>query len=146
MQLEQYLKERVNDQINWYNKNSGNNKFYYTTTKVVLTISAAIIPALTAYMDNNNIVIKIAIGVLSVLMAILANVNGIFRFKENWIQYRNMCELLQIEKQLYLAEAGKYKNNKEKDSLFVESIEGLLKSESRQWIETFNSGKETENK
>jgi hypothetical protein len=146
MQSEQYLKERVNDQITWYNKNSGTNKFYYMTTKVVLTVSAAIIPALTAYMDKDNIIIKIAIGVLSVLMAILANVNGIFRFKENWIQYRNMCELLQSEKQLYLAEAGKYKNNKEKESLFVESIEGLLKNEKRQWLETIKSGKETENK
>ncbi|MBW4362050.1 DUF4231 domain-containing protein [Flavobacterium taihuense] len=146
MQSEQYLKERVNDQITWYNKNSGNNKFYYMTTKVVLTISAAIIPALTAYMDKDNIIIKIAIGVLSVLMAILVNINGIFRFKENWIQYRYMSELLQSEKQLYIAEAGKYKNNTEKDSLFVESIEGLLKNENSQWLETIKSGKETENK
>lgn len=146
MQSEQYLKERVDYQITWYNKNSSNNKFYHMTTKVVLTVSAAIIPALTAYMDKDNIIIKIAIGVLSVLMAILANVNGIFRFKENWIQYRNICELLQCEKQLFLAEAGKYKNNKEKDSLFVESIEGLLKNENSQWWETIKSGKETENK
>jgi hypothetical protein len=146
MQSEQYLKERVNDQITWYNKNSSNNKFYYMTTKVVLTVSAAIIPALTAYMDKDNIIIKVAIGVLSILMAILVNINGIFRFKENWIQYRNMCELLQIEKQLYIAEAGRYKNNKEKDSLFVESIEGLLKNENSQWLETIKSGKETENK
>ena len=95
---------------------------------------------------DNNIVIKISIGVLSVLMAILANINGIFRFKENWLQYRNTCELLQIEKQLYLAVAGKYKNSKDKDSLFVETIEGHLKNEKRQWQETFSSGKETENK
>ena len=145
MQSDQYLKERVNDQIAWYNTNSSNNKFYYVTTKVVLTISAAIIPALTAYMDNNTAV-KISIGVLSVLMAILANINGIFRFKENWVQYRIICESLQIEKQLYLADAGKYKNSKDKDSLFVEIIEGLLQNGNRQWQETLNSIKETENK
>ena len=146
MESEQYIKERVNEKIDWYNANCIKNKFYYMSTKVVLTISAAIIPALTAYMDNNNIVIKIAIGVLSVLMAILANLNSIFRFKENWIQYRNIRELLQIEKQLYLAEAGKYKTSKDKDCLFVEVIEGLLKNENRQWLETINSGKESEGK
>lgn len=146
MQIEEYIKERVDIQITWYNRSSTKNRIYYTTTKVVLTISAAIIPALTAYMDNNNVVIKISIGVLSVLMAILANLNGIFRFKENWIQYRNACELLQIEKQLYLAEVGKYKNSKDKDSLFVEYVERLITNENRQWQETFSSGKESENK
>ena len=146
MLAENYLKDRVDNQIEWYNKNSSKNKFYYTTTKVVLTISAAIIPALTAYMDNNNIVIQISIGFLSVLMAILANLNGIFRFKENWVLYRNMCELLQIEKQLYIADAGKYKTSKDKDARFVESIEGLLKNESLQWLSTLNSAKETEDK
>lgn len=141
MEIQQYLSERVEPQIKWYNKNSISNKYYYITTRVTLTIIAAIIPALTAFLSDNPVV-KVIICILSVLTAILANVNGIFRFKDNWVQFRNMCELLLSEKYLYLSGTGKYKTSTDKDKLFVETVEEYLQNENKHWQDGLNTVKE----
>ncbi len=141
MDINKYISECVDVQIKWYNKYAIRNKNYYIATKVLLTIIAAIIPALTAYIDTHTS-IKIVIGILSVLTAILANISGIFKFKDNWIQYRNMCEKLNSEKYLFLHESGKYKNSEEKNQLFIETIEQSLQSENKQWLENLDNTKE----
>jgi hypothetical protein len=140
MQTIDYIKQRVESQIKWYNSNSSFNRYCYITTKVVLTIVAAIIPTLTAFVDNNTS-IKITIGVLSVLTGILANITGIFKFKENWVQYRNMCELLQSEKFLFISESGKYKDGATREKLYVETVEGYLQNENKKWADNVNSVK-----
>ncbi len=145
METQEYLLQRVDNQINWYNSNSKFNRYCYITTKVILTVIAAIIPALTAYMDNSTFV-KITIGVLSVFTAILANVSGIFNFKDNWAQYRNMCELLLSEKFLYITGAGKYDKEDTKEKLFVDTIESYLQDENKKWAQKLNSVKNSEQK
>ncbi|MGK4568595.1 DUF4231 domain-containing protein [Flavobacterium sp. 3HN19-14] len=106
MDIQQYITERVDGQTSWYSAKSRSNKTNYTRTKVALTIIAAVIPALTAYIGDE--VFKTLIAILSVAMAVLANISTIFNFKDNWTKYRNMSEILKSEKNIFLAGAGKY--------------------------------------
>ena len=66
------------------------------------------------------------------VVAVLAGVIGLYRFQENWAEYRTMAEALKREKFLYLAKADPYGGDKAFE-LLVAQVEGLLKSETGNW-------------
>ena len=134
MEQQKYLTDRVDDQINWYDVRSSRNKRWFLRLKVLETVFALLIPLLTGFIisDTNTDPIKITIGLLGVIIAAITNLITLFKFQENWIQYRTMAELLKHEKFLFLNKAGPYKEGNS-FSLFVERVENYLSKENAQW-------------
>lgn len=136
MNIETYIQSRIDDQIQWFSKESKFNKYTYYTFKLILTASAAIIPALTSYLDSDGM--KILIGLFSVITAFLANINSLFNFKDKWLIYRSAAESLRSEKYSFQAGSGKYKGVEDKNTLLVDNIEGYLNRVNAQWKDTVN--------
>jgi len=72
--------------------------------------------------------------VIGLIVAVLAGIVSLYRFQENWNEYRAVSESLKQEKYLYLARAEPY-NGDQPFELLVQRVEALLKSETTAWAQ-----------
>ena len=128
--FEEYLKERYQDQIEWYSKKSSQNKQYYQWFQWAVIIISASVPVLVASMPTW----KWITVALSIILAIATAALKTFKFQENWVNYRTIAETLKKEKHYYDAEAGEYATVEDKRQLFVEIVEALLSRENTLWM------------
>ena len=63
---------------------------------------------------------------------------SLYRFQENWNEYRANAESLKQEKYLYLARVEPYNGNQPFE-LLVQRVEALLKSETRGWAQVMRA-------
>ena len=133
-----YLNDRVKDQIDWFNKKSGTCKHWFYRLKVSETILALLIPFLTGYITNELTGLKILVGVIGILVAALAGLLTLFKYQENWVQYRTTAETLTQERFLFIARTGPYKGD-DRFKLFVERVESMLTKENSHWASFFTS-------
>lgn len=131
---DEYLKTRVVDQIKWYDKGSLYNKKCFLSLKVTEILLAASIPFLAAYIPSSDSCLKIIVGILGIIIAVIAGIITLIKFQENWIEYRTVAESLKLEKFLFLAKAGPYKNVQEPYPLFVERFESLISTSTKKWV------------
>jgi len=104
MEEEEYLNDRLGEQINWYSQKSLYNQKWYKTLRLIEIVSAALIPFLSG-MQGNLMYSSWLIGGLGVLIAVAAAAGALFKFHEQWIQYRATSEQLKHEKYIYLTTA-----------------------------------------
>jgi hypothetical protein len=127
-----YFKERLDNQIDWYDKKSIRSQKWFKRLQVIVIVSSATIPFLSGYMDETTLYLKVIIGLLGLIIAAITAVLGLYQFQENWLEYRTTCETLRHEKYLFLAKASPY-NQEEPFLLLVERIEGLISKENTNW-------------
>ncbi len=127
-----YFKDRLDNQIDWYDKKSIQSQKWFKRLQVIVIVSSATIPFLSGYMDETTLYLKIIVGLLGLVIAAITAVLGLYQFQENWLEYRTTCETLRHEKYLFLAKAPPY-NEKEPFLLLVERIEGLISKENTNW-------------
>ncbi|MEZ5346473.1 MAG: DUF4231 domain-containing protein [Pyrinomonadaceae bacterium] len=134
----QYLKERYQAQISWYQAKASANKRWYQIFQWSVIFLAAIVPVLVtaapATMDEPNPAIWWITVVASVLLAIGTAGVKTFKFQENWITYRATSERLIQEKFYFDGNVGEYSETSDKRSLFVKRVETLISGESSQWV------------
>ncbi|MBK8846279.1 MAG: DUF4231 domain-containing protein [Bacteroidetes bacterium] len=143
MSEEEYFEKRVKDQIDWYGKKSAWNKTWFMRLKISETVLALLIPLLTGYIGitENPISIKFIVGAIGVAVAAMANLITLFKFQENWIEYRTTVESLIHEKFLYVTKAGPYKDDST-FPMFVERFESFLAKENAKWASYIKTQKE----
>lgn len=129
MNKEEYLKSRVNDQINWYSKKSTFNQKRYKSLFVLQLIFSSSIPVLVIF--SNNFYLKIIIAILGALVTAVNSVIVAFKYFENWTNYRTTAESLKKEKYFFTTKTGIYKNDD--FNLFVKNIENLISKENNIW-------------
>lgn len=134
MNQAEYLSKRVDDQIAWYSHKSGWNQRLYKRLRAVEIVCAAAIPLLVGLVSEQAPVLKWLIGLLGVLVAIVTGIVALYRFQENWIQYRTTAESLKHEKFLFLTGTGPYAAA-EPFPLFVQRIEQLISREHSSWAQ-----------
>lgn len=137
MEEAEYLEQRLDDQINWYDKKSSANQAAYKRLRLIEIIAAAAIPLLAGYRQTSEYV-AMTIGVIGLIVAVLAGIVSLYRFQENWREYRAVAESLKQEKYLYLARAEPF-NGDQPFELLVQRVETLLKSETRGWAQAMRA-------
>ena len=133
MAPEEYIEQRLNDQIDWYDRKSGTNQRWFKRLRFGEIVAAAIIPFLSGF-AGNSFSIKIAIGALGVVVAVIASLLGLLQLQEHWIEYRATAESLRKEKFLFLTQTEPY----DKDDAFhrfVQRVEALLSKENTEWAQ-----------
>jgi hypothetical protein len=132
-----YLKDRVDDQYNWLNNKATRNKNLYKRIRAGELILAALIPFLVAFIPEEGCIVicmKIAVGLLGIMVSILAGLQTLNKYQELWVQYRGQAEALLREKLLYLTRADKYEQGDDAAfRLFVQEVERILSNELMQW-------------
>lgn len=132
MSEKQYLSERLDDQINWFDKKSAFNQKWYKRLQVMIIVASCSIPFLTGFVDENGFYVKFTIAVLGLVIASFTAVLGLYQFQDNWMGYRMSCESLIQEKHLFLTGAGPYSGD-EPFPLLVERVEALIASDISNW-------------
>lgn len=143
MNEQQYIKERIDNQFDWYDKKSTSYQKRYKVLKVIEILASVMIPFLSGYMDNGIEGIGILIGILGIVIAAIEGLLYVYNYQENWLKYRKAAEFLKREKLLYLTASGPYKKNKTLNTLVVR-IENYTEHENQEWVQ-MNMRKEEKN-
>src|SRR6266700_1103477 len=96
--------QRLDDQIEWYDKRCAQNQRIFKLLKIVVIAAAALIP----FLAGITTVPAWLTGALGMLIAITEGVQQLNQYHANWIAYRPTSEALKHEKYLYLGKAGPY--------------------------------------
>lgn len=146
-----FMRDRLEGQINYYSKQSGKNKKKYFATQTIIIVLGVIIPIVN-FIAIGNIGNTQLSGFFLFVSTILASIisftaalSQLNKHYESWLNYRNILELLKREKSLYQNSAGGYFNLSEVDKkrMFVERVEELLSSEHTKFFSTFQQQMES---
>lgn len=134
MHPEQYLAERVEDQIKWYNRKGRANKRAYRTLRVLGVLIALGIPIMSSFLDDKNVpYLKLIIAVAGAAVALIEALLSLYKFRDNWTAYRNAAEALIQHKYLFSTRAAPY-NVARPFVLFVQNAEGIMSGERVAWM------------
>ena len=135
---ENYLKDRLEGQIQWYSNKSSHYKNLFYIIRATEIIIAGLIPALFHWS-----LIKSVIPLLSAIVAILAGLIALFKFQENWISYRTTSESLKHEKYLYLTKVFPYNRENSFETL-VKNTENIISKENTLWKQKISPNEQKE--
>ena len=131
MDKEQYIQDRLENQIIWYDTKSKSNQTWFKSLRIIEIVSAAIIPFVAGYSESIPYG-TFFIGVLGVVIAVCSGLSALNKYQENWLTYRTTCETLRHEKFLFMTETRPYDGD-DAFSQFVTRIESLISKENTQW-------------
>jgi hypothetical protein len=140
---DEYIEQRLDDQINWYDQKSSTNQIWFKRLRFAEIVAAAIIPFLSGF-AGGSLAIKIAIGALGVVVAVIASLLALLHFQEHWINYRAKAEALKTEKFLFLTQTQPY-DKEDAFHLLVQRVEALLSKENTEWLQAMMKPSKGEN-
>ncbi|MGX1929714.1 DUF4231 domain-containing protein [Flagellimonas sp. 2504JD4-2] len=132
----EYVKNRLEDQINWYNKKSVTNQKWHKFFQIMKIVLAVSIPVLTLVITEETM-LKITLSIIGALIAIIESVSRLNGYKDLWIKYRLVSEALNREKLLFESQVAPY-DKANSFSLLVTKCEKLMASENQTWLEFQN--------
>jgi hypothetical protein len=83
--------QRLDEQIEWYEKRSAQNQRFFKSLKIVVIASAALIP----FLAGMATVPAWVTGALGMLIAITEGVQELNQYHANWISYRTTSEAIE---------------------------------------------------
>jgi hypothetical protein len=131
--IEHYIKDRLEDQENYYSQAATRSKKRFQKMKGVEIGLAAMVPFLSALINDGNAEwMKIIVGSIGVVITLLGGMLLLFKHQETWVTFRATAEALKSEKYLFLTRSGPYRG-KGAQGLFIEKVEAILGDEHRRW-------------
>ncbi len=128
----EYLKTRVDGQIDYYDKKSQYHQKWYKGLRIVEIVAAASIPFLVGYITDTEPLFRTVVGLLGLSIAVITAVVSLCQFHENWVEYRTTCESLKHEKFLFLTRTEPY-NVDTPFPLLVQRVESMISKENTTW-------------
>jgi hypothetical protein len=130
---QEYLENRLEDQILWYDDKAVWNQKWFKRLQVIVIAAGALVPFISGLAPGEDLWGKVLVGSLGVVIVALTAVLGLYKFQENWIQYRITSESLKREKHIFLAGVEPYAGG-DAFNLLVERVESLISSEHTNWV------------
>ena len=145
MTPQEYMAERLNDQIKYYDKTANLSKKTYLRNRTITVVAGAIVPVLVnVEFPYDNLVTSF----LSLLVVLIVSLEGVYHYREQWINSRSTSEALRKEYFLFSTKEGPYKkiqsSQDEAFILFVERIEYLIESENNSTLQVMTRESKTE--
>ncbi|QIW57864.1 DUF4231 domain-containing protein [Lactococcus raffinolactis] len=127
-----YLQDRVDEQISWYDSKSQSSQKSYKIWTYIILIASALIP-ISVNLLPINIYTKIITSLLGIFSTIAQGIINLNDDNTNWVEYRKICETLKKEKYMFLYAAGVYEIEENRFAYFVERIESIISQENVNW-------------
>lgn len=102
---EQYIEERLNDQLRYYDRTATRAKRRYLQSRLVSVIAAALVPVLINVKFPLSDYVTTA---LSVLVVLIVSLESVFHFREQWVNSRSTSEALRKEYFQFTSSEGPY--------------------------------------
>ena len=131
MDRDEYLKERVNDQISYYEKAANKARKKHVGIQTAVIVFALVVPVLVSAESWSGMGAELRVVAIfaSLLVAILNGVANFRKYGDLWLSYRMNEEFLKHEKFLFITASGKYEDAKTALSLFVQTVESIISTE-----------------
>ena len=137
MNEKEYLDERLIGQLKWYDAKSAYNKKWYRICQLTQLVMATLITLSGIFAPKEYPWMYFVIPVLGAIIAIVSGVLGLFKFQENWVDYRTTTESLRHEKYLFLTKSEPYHNDNPLQ-LLVSRVETLISKENTNWAQNIS--------
>lgn len=137
MSPEEYIQHRLDDQIAWYDQKSQWNQNWFKRLRVLEIVFAMSIPFFVSEITNDTHYLKGIVGVIAVCVAVISGLVTLYKFQENWIEYRTVAETLKHEKFIYLTNTPPYHEENAFKTL-VERVESAISKENTTWARITN--------
>lgn len=134
MKIEDYIEQRLDDQMNWFDRKSQVYQKQYKRLKLLQIALASLIPLMAGYMGEFEF-LKYFIGAFGVIITLVEAVASMNNYQTNWLEYRVMAESLKRERFLFLTQCSPY-DDIDADKKLILKVEALLAEENSQWVET----------
>lgn len=140
MKQESYLL-RLDEQVDWYDRKATFNQRAYKRLQAIAVVLGAMTPLLLAL---NLTLMPVAprwdqwlLTLLPIVVSVAATVASSFlttyKYRDNWLQFRDTCERLRRERALYEAGVAVY-GGPDAFIAFVERCEGIMAGENEVWL------------
>jgi hypothetical protein len=130
-----YPRERIDEQINWHSNRANWNKRRYYITEIITLVAGALIPVANVLNMVSEPLLRILSASLGALSVLALGVSKLFKFQENWLNYRALAEAMRREKELFLNGVGDYDVPTERrNKKLVERVETMLASTTSKFI------------
>lgn len=144
-----FLINRLGDQITFYDKRSGQYKKQWEKNRKIVIVLSASIPFLAGLLDqfedgflsiDLNLLLKLAIGMAGVAIAIIEGLNALHKGQELYVEYRETAEQLRQEFSYFLGNAGEYSGaGNEAFGKLVAKVEAIMSTQNNKWAEVARS-------
>jgi Protein of unknown function (DUF4231) len=134
MNADDYVKERLDTQIGFFTSKSRLNRRWFRTLRLVEVGLAALLPFAIANVSDATPRLKLAVGAVGAVIAVTAAVLALFKFQENWIEFRTTAESLKQHRYRYLTRSPPYETEASFSQL-VSNVESLLSRENAEWAQ-----------
>jgi hypothetical protein len=141
--FEVYVKDRYQDQVDWYSDKASLNKRYYTFFQWGVIVASASVPVLIKTLSGQLEWLTI---IIALLLAIGTTVLKTFKYQEIWINYRTIAETLKKEWHFYDTGLDVYAHTADKEGMFVTRVEALISRENYAWLQMQLSKEEEKKK
>jgi len=140
MTQEEYIKNRVEDQIDWYGNKSSKCQKKYKIWQVIKIIALLFITIVSLFGDRDTKefpftdYITYIVGALGAFIIFIESFIKIYDYKKLWVQYRIASENLIREKLMFETKSAPY-NTPDSFILFVQRCEAIMQNEMQGWEE-----------
>ena len=131
MDESEYVRLRLDDQIDWHERKAAGNRSWFRRLRMFEIVFAAVIPMVSIAMPE-AFHPRLVVSTIGVAIALISGTLALYRFQENWAEYRSTAESLRQEKFLFLTRAGDY-TGPEPFRTLVERVEAALARQTGQW-------------
>jgi hypothetical protein len=126
-QFERYITGRYTIHQEWYSKKARSNKFWFLLFQTLIILFSILTPILiTVSLQSFAIIFGAAV-------ALITGIVNLFKFHDNWINYRSISESLKKEKHYYEFKLCDYHGAASPETLFVSRVESLISKENTIW-------------
>ncbi len=132
-----YLDEEynLNDQLNWYDRKAVHNKSWHMRLGLIIITAGAAVSIVQLWSPQPpdgvhwSALLSAALGAIVI---VAKGIDSLWKFDENWTNYRQAAEQMKRERRLYVNSIGPYGKCSEEDiafQLFVKRIEQIIATE-----------------
>ncbi len=139
---EEYIAERLNDSIAWYDKSANKTKELYLRMRAATVIGGALVPVLV---NIDLPYLNILTTLLSLIVVLLVSLESVYHYREQWTNYRSTEQLLRNEYFLYTTKGGIYASFEPGEAYkhFVDRVEEVISAENSATLRVLTSVSET---
>lgn len=139
-----YLEDRIESQRKWHSDKATSNKNRYYMTETITLVAGASIPVINVLNVLPGRTLQFLSAALGAIIVISAGLAKLFKYQENWLNYRALAESLKREKELYLYKVGDYDREDERgEKILIERVENLLGTTTSQFVSIHRSERKT---
>lgn len=143
-----YIENRWHSQWSFFDKKANESKKRYLQLQQIIVIGSVIVPVLVAFGPNfvtivpassaiaARFVIDVITVVISTAVAVAAAWEGLHKYGDSWTTYRRAAEEMQQEKFMFDVRAGRYANDPNPYTKFVERCEEVIAQQNGRFIQT----------